>query len=86
MAAAQARALEQGHREGAAIAFGIVGMVEAIRRRPPPLVVKRHYWVSEIDGERLYDCYCPGCGTGMDGLHPGVDEGTDNEWCGACRY
>ncbi len=76
--------LEQGRREGAAIAFGITAMAEEIRRSGPPLV-KRDYWTTD-DGECLYTCFCPGCGAYMKHCHAGVDEGTDNEWCGACRY
>lgn len=71
--------------EGVAFAFGIVGMVEAIRRRPPPLVVKRDYWTTD-DGRELFTCFCPGCGAYMKHLRAGIDEGTDNEWCGSCRY
>lgn len=73
-----------GYVLGAAVAFGLMGMAEAIRRNGPPLVV-REYWTSEIDGRRFYTCFCPGCGAYMKYRKAGEDEGTDNEWCGACR-
>jgi hypothetical protein len=70
---------------GAAVAFGLLGMAEAIRANAPPLVV-RHYWTSEIDGRHFYECYCANsCGTYLKGRHAGRDEGTDAEYCGACR-
>lgn len=74
-----------GMLRGAAVAFGLMGMAEAIRRNGPPLVV-RECWTSEIDGRRFYTCFCPGCGAYMKYRKAGEDEGTDNEWCGACRY
>lgn len=73
-----------GVASGAAVAFGIIGMAEAIRRNAPRLV-ERHYWTTE-DGKSLYYCFCPGCGCQLKHRESGVDEGTDNEWCGACRY
>lgn len=74
-----------GYQAGAAVAFGIIGMFEAIRRNAPRLV-ERSYWTSELDGKRYYNCFCPGCGAYMKMRDAGVDEGTDDEWCGSCRY
>jgi hypothetical protein len=73
-----------GMREGAALAFGIIGMAEAIRRNAPKLVERRYFCAD--DGKRFYCCYCPGCGAYMKNRIAGVHEGTDDEWCGACRY
>lgn len=70
---------------GAAVAFGLIGMAEAIRENAPR-VVERTYWTSEIGGTRYYDCPCPGCGVHMKALTPGFHEGTDSEYCGVCRY
>lgn len=75
---------EAYRREGAAVAFGIVGMFEAIRKNGP-LLVERYYWTTER-GQRLYDCHCPSCGVYMKHRRAGEDEGTDNERCGACRW
>jgi hypothetical protein len=77
-------AYQDGFEEGAAVAFGIIGMAEAIRQNAP-LVVERSYWTSERDGKLYYDAFCPGCGACTEGWEAGVDEGTDAEWCGACR-
>ena len=74
----------QVRAEGAAVAFGIIGMAEAIRENGPR-IVERHYWTSSLDGACLYDCRCPGCGCQMKCRTAGVHEGTDLEWCGACR-
>jgi hypothetical protein len=74
-----------GRQEGAAVAFGIIGMFDAIRKNGPR-IVERCYWTLAVSGERVYTCHCPGCGAYMKNRKAGRDEGTDNEWCGACRY
>lgn len=74
----------EGFVNGAAVAFGLIGMAEAIGLNAP-LVVERDYWTSEINGAAYYDCFCPGCGVRLKFREPGVHEGTDLEWCGACR-
>jgi len=79
------RVHEAGVQAGMIWGAAIIAMAEAIWKNAPRLV-ERHYWTSEIDGTRYYDCFCPGCGVQMKKCTPGVDEGTDNEWCGACRY
>jgi hypothetical protein len=76
---------EIGYREGAAVAFGLMGMAAAIQKNGPR-VVHREYWTSELDGKRWYTCWCPGCGAYMKWREAGVDEGTLSEWCGGCRY
>ena len=73
-----------GMKRGAAVAFGLVGMFEALRRTAPR-IVERYYWTSELDGTKHYDCHCPGCGVLMKARDAGLDEGTDDEWCGVCR-
>jgi hypothetical protein len=74
------------YEEGAAVAFGLMGMAEAIRINGPR-VVHRTYYASEIDGQRVYDVWCQGgCGVLLDGRAAGVHEGTDLEYCGACRF
>lgn len=67
--------------------FALVGMGLAIQANAPRLV-ERSYWTSDIDGARYYDCGCPGegCGVHMKRCKAGEDEGTDNEYCGLCRY
>lgn len=75
---------EDAFRRGAALAFGVIGMAEAIRKNAPRLV-ERTYW-SGVDGTLYYDCCCPGCGVLMKARDANEDEGTDNEWCGVCRY
>jgi len=76
-------AKESGRRrdEGAAVAFGLMGMAEAIRKNAPRLV-ERQYWKTDPS---YYDCYCPGCGVLLKARDAGVDEGTAAEWCGSCR-
>lgn len=76
---------EEAREEGAAVAFGVVGMGEAIRQNAPRLV-ERYYWTSERDGQRYYDCFCPGCGVQIKGLIADKWEGTDYEWCGWCKW
>jgi hypothetical protein len=49
------------------------------------LIVSRSYWTSELDGHRYYDCFCPICGVQLKKRDAGVHEGTDLEYCGACR-
>lgn len=75
---------DKAYAYGAAVAFGIIGMAEAIQRNGPR-IVERSYWTSEIDGRDYYTCHCPGCGVQLKRREPGM-EGTSNEWCGMCRY
>ncbi len=72
-------------KNGAAIAFGLMWMADAIQKNAPR-VVDRDYWTSESTGNALYNCSCPGCGAHMKAREAGVDEGTLSEWCGECRY
>ena len=70
---------------GAAVAFGLMGMAEAIRANAPR-VVERSYWLAS-DGKQYYDCFCSGCERVlMKKRTAGRDEGMDREWCGVCRW
>lgn len=73
-----------GYEAGAAVAFGLMGMALAIQKNGPKLV-ERSYWETD-DGTKYYDTHCPDCGCYMKNLDAGKDEGTDNEFCGICRY
>jgi hypothetical protein len=67
---------------GARWLAAVVGMAMAVQKNAPRLV-ERRYWETD---PRYYDCWCPGCGAYMKMRDAGVDEGTDYEWCGSCRY
>jgi hypothetical protein len=70
---------------GAGWMAAIITMALAIQDNHPP-IIERSYWTSEISGIRGYSCRCPGCGVWLKGRVPGLHEGTDEEWCGVCRY
>lgn len=74
----------KAYTSGLMVAFGVMGMADAIRENAP-FVVDREYWTSGIDGRRYYTCHCPGCGAMLKRREAGVHEGTDLEWCGVCR-
>lgn len=77
--------MTEDYLAGAAVAFGLMGIAQAIKDNHSPLV-SRHYWTSELDGKEYYSCACLGCGVEMKKRQAGLDEGTDREWCGACRW
>jgi hypothetical protein len=82
-----ATARAEGRLEGAAVAFGIIGMARAIAARGPWCPSRRDYWVSELDGRRYYTCWCARCERQqLKHRVAGEDEGTDEELCGDCRY
>lgn len=80
---AVAQLILKSRAEGAAAGMGLLLMAMAIEKTHwrNIVVVERRYW----EGGERYDCFCPGCGAGLKARSAGVHEGTEVEWCGACR-
>ena len=74
----------EGRMDGAAVAFGLMGMAEAIRMRPHPQ--PREYWScpgsARLDARQFYTGWCSRCGDQLKNRRAGEDDLTPYDWCG----